>query len=284
MIEPAAPRPWRRLGLVAGGGDLPVLLSQAEPEAFILKLRGFCDGAFGDREQSEVGIAEFGKAFKALREANCDAVCFSGYVKRPNFSALKPDARGALFLPKAVAAARKGDDGLLQALLDEFEKNGFRAVGADEVLDGLKPEAGVLGSVQPDETGRADAQKAIHIAREIGALDIGQGAVVAEGLVLAVEAQEGTNAMLERVAGLPDDVRGDAENRRGVLGKAPKPIQDRRIDLPTFGPETVRRAAAAGLSGLAMEAGAALILDREALVEAADAAGVFLLSLEATTS
>jgi DUF1009 family protein len=280
MTEAATSRPWRRLGLAAGGGELPVLLAEAEPDAFILRLTGFCDSDFEGRESAEVGIGEFGKAFKALKDAGCDAICFAGYVNRPDFSALKLDARGALFLPKAVAAARKGDNGLLQALLEEFDKNGYRPVGADEVLDALKPEAGVLGAVQPDETGLADARKALQTARAIGGLDIGQGAVVADGLVLAVEAQEGTNAMLERVAGLPAEVRGTPAARRGALGKAPKPIQDRRIDLPTFGLETVERARQAGLAGLAMQAGAALIIDREAVIAAADAAGLFLYAEE----
>src|SRR5262249_25890747 len=122
----------------------------------------------------------------------------------------------------------------------------------------------------------ADAAKAMDVAQAIGQLDVGQGAVVCDGLVLAVEAQEGTDAMLARVAELPQEIRGSAEARRGVLAKTPKPIQERRVDLPTTGVQTLERAAAAGLAGVAGEAGAMVVLDREAVTEAADRLGLFV--------
>lgn len=162
-------------------------------------------------------------------------------------------------------------------IVESFERAGFRVVGADSLLDVGRLDAGCLGRVEPDEAALADAAKAMHIAAEIGRLDIGQGAVVAEGLVLAVEAQEGTNAMLERVAALPGALRGAPDDRKGVLAKRPKPIQERRIDMPTVGVETVRLCDAAGLAGIVLEAGGALVVDREAVIRELDQRGLFLL-------
>ena len=123
---------------------------------------------------------------------------------------------------------------------------------------------------------RADLVHAMTVARAIGALDIGQGAVCCAGLILAVEAQEGTDSMLRRVAELPPAVRGTPLARRGVLAKVRKPMQDMRVDLPVIGPDTIRAAAAAGLAGIAGEAGAVLLIDRSETVRLADAFELFV--------
>ena len=269
-----------KLGLIAGGGALPLALA-AKCEAagrpvFVLRLTGFADAELARFEGAPCGLAELGRAFKLLRSAGCDAVCFAGAVSRPDFAALRPDLRGLALLPSAIAAARKGDDALLRAVLGAFEAEGFRIEGAHEVDAALTVGAGALGRHAPREEDRADLLQALRIARALGALDIGQGAVVCAGLVLAVEAQEGTDAMLRRCAELPPALRGAAGARRGVLAKAPKPIQERRVDLPAVGVATVKAAAAAGLAGVAVEAGGALVLDREATAAAADAAGLFV--------
>jgi DUF1009 family protein len=140
--------------------------------------------------------------------------------------------------------------------------------------------AGVAGAVAPTDGQVVDAAKAFQIARAIGALDIGQGAVVCDGLVLAVEAQEGTDAMLRRVAELPAALRGTRERPRGVLAKRAKPIQERRTDLPTIGVATLEGAAAAGLAGVAAEAGATLVVDKPRVIAAADRLGLFLIGLK----
>jgi DUF1009 family protein len=122
----------------------------------------------------------------------------------------------------------------------------------------------------------SDLRKALYVAEKAGELDIGQGAVVCDGLVLAVEAQEGTDAMLARVAGLPADLRGSAADRKGVLGKAPKPIQDLRVDMPVIGARTIEMAAAAGLAGVGGVAGKLILIDRAGLIDAADRLGLFV--------
>jgi DUF1009 family protein len=270
---------WSRLGLIAGGGDLPVHVAEAARRdgrlGCVIALKGFADP---ERYEAPVpaGLGQLGAVLKALAQADCDAVCFAGIVPRPDFSSLKLDMKAMAMLPKVLAAAARGDDALLRAVVRIFEAEGLAVVGADEIASELAVREGLVGGVGPDDQSRTDALKALHVAAIIGAEDIGQGAVVADGLVLAVEAQEGTDAMLARVAGLPEAVRGSAARRRGVLAKRPKPGQERRIDLPVIGVSTVEGAAKAGLSGIAAPAGGALILGRDAVAEAADRAGLFI--------
>ena len=270
---------WSRLGLIAGGGALPVHVAEAAGRdgrlGCVIALKGFADPSAYDAPVA-AGLGQLGAVLKTLSEHRCDAVCFAGIVPRPDFSNLKLDMKAMSLLPKVLTAAARGDDALLRTVVRIFEAEGLAVVGADEIASELTVSAGLLGRVSPNDAARGDALKALHIAGVIGAQDIGQGAVVADGLVLAVEAQEGTDAMLARVAGLPEAVRGAASARRGVLAKRPKPGQERRVDLPVIGVSTVDAAARAGLAGIAAPAGGALILGREAVAEAADAAGIFV--------
>ena len=259
-----------RLGLIAGGGGLPVEIATACQQAgrplFVVRLKGFAGVELAGFPGADIGIAELGKCMRALQGAGCESICFAGQVNRPDFAALRPDVRGLKALPGLIAAARHGDDGLLRALLQEFEKEGFRIEGADEALGDLRLPLGVLGRISPEPRHHADIARALHVAREMGRMDIGQGTVVCEGLVLAVEAQEGTDAL------------------RGVLAKAPKPIQETRVDLPTIGLATIQRAARAGLAGVVGEAGRLLVLDRSALIEMADDLGLFVLGVDPEAS
>lgn len=279
MTDPMASTfSWSRLGILAGGGDLPLELARAArtSDPFIIKLAGFVDREFEGFEQKELSVGQIGTIGKALKDAGCDAVCFAGYVSRPDIKALKMDARGMMMVPKALAAGRKGDDALIRVVVSEFENQGFRVVGAQDVFAALAPrlEDGHLGR---DPARHAeDIAKACMIARAIGGLDIGQGAVVANGLVLAVEAQEGTNAMLDRVGTLSETLRGTDQDRAGVLAKMPKPIQEKRVDLPTVGADTIERCARAGLAGIALETGSALILDRDRVEALLASHGMFI--------
>lgn len=274
----------RKLGLIAGGGGLPVEIARhcerSGRPLFVIRLKGFASGELAPYAGAEIGIAELGKCMKALKRAGCETVCLAGLVARPDFSGLMPDLRGLALLPKVVAAAGKGDDALLRLLVVEFEKEGFAVQGAHEVMEDLSLQAGVLGRHAPGEADMADATRALQVAREIGKLDVGQAAVVCRGLVLAVEAQEGTDAMLARVAGLPAPLRGAPGAGVGALAKAPKPIQETRVDLPTIGPATVEGVARAGLAGIVGEAGRLLVLEREAVIRLADELGVFILGVE----
>ncbi len=278
MTSPASGAP--KLALIAGSGDLPIRIAtrcEAEGRAvFIIRLAGFADEHMVRWPGEEFGMAEIGRILKAMKAEGCEAVCFAGYVNRPDFKTLKPDFKGATLLPGIVAAATKGDDALLRKILSVFEAEGYAVEGADDILGGEALPAGALGAVTPTPEQLEDLKKALHVAEKSGELDIGQGAVVCDGLVLAVEAQEGTDEMLRRVAGLPADLHGAPGALKGALGKAPKPIQDLRVDMPVIGSTTVELAAAAGLAGIGGFAGRLIIIDHEALVEAADRLGLFV--------
>lgn len=269
-----------KLGLIAGGGDLPLAIARrCEAEGrvlFVIRLAGFADPHLERWPGAEFGMAEIGGILKALKAEGCGAVCLAGNVSRPDFKSLRPDFKGATLLPGIVAAAAGGDDALLRKILSVFEAEGYAIQGADDILGGDTLSPGALGRVAPTPEQMSDLRKALHVAEKSGELDVGQGAVVVDGLVLAVEAQEGTDAMLTRVAGLPADLRGRAEARKGALAKAPKPIQDLRVDMPVIGARTVELAAAAGLAGVAGHAGRLILIDRPAIVEAADRLGLFV--------
>ena len=277
---------WAKLGIIAGGGGLPLALAQSCASSgrpyFVAQIQHFADANFSGHPGATHNIGAIKARIDALKDAGCDAIVFAGYVTRPDFAKLELDEMAVAILPAVMAAAREGDDALLRVLIEAHAKAGFNVIGADDISEALKARPGQWGAVSPSERDRADIQKAAEIAAAIGALDIGQGAIACDGLVLAVEAQEGTDAMLQRVSGLRVEIRGTPVARRGVLVKRPKPIQDRRIDLPIIGLKTVENAAAAGLAGIAVEAGGALAIDRDKLIAAADAAGIFLYGFTAS--
>src|SRR6185437_14894517 len=171
------------------------------------------------------------------------------------------------------------DDALLRSVVDMFEREGMRVVGAAEAAPDLIAKAGVFGRVQPNAENTGDIALAFKVARAMGEFDVGQAAIVCANLTLAVEAAEGTDAMIARIVNLPEHLRGTKSKLRGVLVKAPKPIQDGKTDLPVIGVHTVRNAHAAALAGIAVEAGGALIVDREAVVSEADRLGMFVIGV-----
>jgi len=268
-----------QLGLIAGGGALPKYVAMAARAAgtpiTTLTLQPFAEAADYKNAQA-LHIGQLGKAFKIFKKAGCTHICMAGIVKRPDFSQIKPDLKAMTKLPSIIRAAGQGDDALLRHMMGLFEAEGFAIVSPQEICADLLLGEGVLGTAAFQSVHRDDALKACEIAREIGRLDIGQAAIVARGVTLAVEAQEGTDGMLARVAELPEHLRGTGEERCGVLAKLIKPDQDIRVDLPTIGPETVRRAVQAGLAGIVAEAGQAFVLDREEVITLADAAGIFI--------
>lgn len=268
------------LGIIAGGGELPRAIATSARssgrEVFVLALNGMTGEWARDFPSEWLSLGEPGRAIKAFHAHGCGEITLAGKVQRPKFSDLKLDAKGVMIAPRVIAAALKGDDALLRSLVDMFEREGFRIVGAAEAAPDLIAKPGVMGRVKPSAEHDADIAQAFAIARAMGALDVGQAAIVCAGLALAVEAAEGTDAMIARIAALPAHFRGSPTRPRGVLVKAPKPIQDGKTDLPVVGVETMRNAHAVALAGVAVEAGAALIVDRDAVVAEADRLGLFL--------
>jgi UDP-2,3-diacylglucosamine hydrolase len=276
-----------KVGIVAGGGDLPLKLADAcrasGKEFYVVGIDGWAGEAIEAYDHGRIGLGQVGRGLKLLKDANCQSVVIAGYIKRPDFSKLKLDMVGAKLLPKVIAAARKGDDAIHTVLVEAFEAKGFVVVGAEAIFSDLLAETGSFGALVPDEVAKADIVRAANLIGALSPFDVGQGTIVCEGLVLAVEAAEGTDEMLQRCADLPEAIRGTGRVRRGVLVKIPKSGQERRVDLPTIGLRTVELAAEAGLAGIAIAAGGALFLDREEAIAAADTLGLFLIGFDPAT-
>lgn len=268
-----------RVAIVAGTGALPLILVhalEAAGEAPVLaEVEGHPVEGAGARTVERFRIERLVPFLDRLHELGVGRVVFAGAVHRPRLDPAQFDPRTAALVPRLLAAMQGGDDATLRAVIAIFEEAGLEVVGATDVAPELVPAAGVLSAVQPTDADIADAERAAAIVAALGGVDVGQGAVVAQGLCLAVEALPGTDAMLSGLAAMPD-MRPDPAGARGVLYKAPKPLQERRIDLPAIGPDTIRAAAAAGLGGVAIEAGGVMLLDRAAVVQAADELALFL--------
>jgi UDP-2,3-diacylglucosamine hydrolase len=223
---------------------------------------------------------EPGRIIKAFKGAGVTEVLLAGKVDRPKFSEMKLDAKGIMLLPRAIAAAKKGDDALLRFIVGICEDEGLKAISVADAAPALVAGEGALGHVTPEAEHSADIIQAFKIVHALGALDVGQAAVVCEGLALSVEAAEGTDAMLARIGYLRESLRGTEAKKRGVLAKALKPLQDAKTDMPVVGVQTVKNAHAAFLAGIAVEAGAALILDKAAVAAEADRLGLFVVGVK----
>ncbi len=221
-----------------------------------------------------IRLAAAGQVLDALRRHGCRELVLIGPVRRPSLRDLRPDAEAARILARIGRALFGGDDGLLGALVRVLGEEGFVVRGAHEFLADAVAASGVLGQVAPDRQALSDITRGIAVVRALGGLDVGQGCVVQDGLVLAVEALEGTDRMLERAASLRQPGPG------GVLVKLVKPGQERRADLPTIGPRTLEGAAVAGLRGIAVEAGGTLLTDRAGCIATADRSGLFLVGID----
>jgi len=265
------------LGILAGGGGLPRALIEVCRKrgrgVFVLAIEGHTDPATVEGvPHAWVRLGALGEAFSRLKTAAVHEVVFVGAIRRPSLASVRPDARGAAFLARLGGRAL-GDDGILRAIAAEFEREGLHLCGVHEILADVLVKPGNYGALGPDAQAEIDLARGLEVAKGLGALDVGQGAVVQDGIVLAVEAAEGTDAMLARCADLRREGPG------GVLVKVCKPGQDRRLDLPTVGTATVEAAARAGLRGIGIEAGAALILDAAAVARKADELGLFVTGL-----
>ncbi|MFT2095936.1 LpxI family protein [Acidiphilium multivorum] len=267
------------LGIVAGGGRLPGQVAAAARAAgrgvFIVALDAHADPeVVAPFPHETIRLGAVGAAIDALKRAGCREIVLAGPVRRPSLFDLRPDAVGARLLARIGRAAFAGDDGFLAAIVRVLGEEGFTVLGAHEVISEVFAPEGLLSGAAPDAAALADITRGIAVVRALGAVDVGQGAVVQQGIVLAVEAAEGTDAMLARAATLRRPGPG------GVLVKLVKPGQERRADLPTLGVRTVRGAVEAGLRGIAFEAEGAILMDREAMVREAEAAGLFLLGID----
>lgn len=268
--------------IIAGHGGLPARLVAALAErgepCLVAELEGF-PADFTGVAPIRFRLERLALLLDDLAARGVTRVAFAGAIRRPRLDPEMFDPKTATLVPRLLAAIGQGDDRALREVIAIFEDWGFEVVGAETLAPDLVPGPGILAGA-PGEADRRDAGRAAEIVAGLDAFDLGQGAVVAQGLCLAVETLPGTDAMLDFVARHAPGLRPDPKGAKGVFYKAPKPGQDRRIDLPTLGPSTVRAAAGAGLAGIAWEASGVILLDRAAMVDAAAAAGLFLWARE----
>lgn len=273
LLEPKG----RRLAVLAGRGPLPAQVISAAREAgreiFVLAFEGETDPALVLNLPHEwVPLGSIGQALRTLHAAEAEDVVMIGPVRRPALGQMKLDLRGMQLLAK-LGLHGHGDDRVFKAIVEELEREGFRVVGADDLLDALLAHAGPMTRAAPDPQAEQDIALGIEVAARLGELDIGQAVVVQHGLVLGVEAVEGTDRLLARCGQLRREGGG------GVLVKLKKPRQERRADLPVIGPETVTAALEAQLDGIAVHAGNCLMIERREVIDRADQSGLFVVGV-----
>jgi hypothetical protein len=274
------------LALLCGGGSLPLAIANSVAArgrpVVLFPLHGAADPqTMAQYPHHWVYVGQLGKFSRLAHAAGCRDVVFIGSLVRPAIWQLRFDWTALMALPRVVAAYRGGDDHLLSGVARLFEQQGFRLLGAHEVAPEILVPEGALGRVQPSARASADIALGFDYLRAAGPFDIGQAVVVADKHVLAVEAAEGTDAMLARIAQLRASGKIGSPAGSGVLVKAPKPDQDRRFDLPSIGPQTVDGVARAGLAGIAVASGETVIAEPERLVAAADRANIFVIGAPA---
>jgi hypothetical protein len=274
------------VGLIAGGGVMPFAvadsLSARGINPVLFALRGACDPVRVERFRHHwISVGQIGRAVKLFRAENCRDLVFIGTLVRPALSEIRLDWATLLVIGRVWASFRGGDDHLLSGIGDILERDGFRMVGIRDVAPDLLMPLGCLTRAVPDNHALADIARGRDVLLALGRFDIGQAAVVIDGHVVGVEDIEGTDGLLARVARLRAEGRIRGPRARGVLVKAPKSGQDLRFDLPTMGPRTVEGAAAARLAGIAIVAGHTVVADPQAMIEAADAKGLFVTGLPA---
>lgn len=275
----------RRLAIVAGSGQLPLYVANAAREMgedpFIVRLRDDSRFDWSGFDNAVISVGDVAGLGRLLRDNRVDRVVLSGAVaRRPEWREIRPTVAILLKLPSIVKTLLSGgDDAVLQMVIKIIGTLGAKVIGAHEIAPGLLATTGAFGTQKPAEDDLKDIRKAAEAALALGKLDVGQGAVSVGGRIVALEGVEGTDAMLLRVAALRAEGR-ISPRRRGVLVKLCKPQQDIRADLPTIGIETVENAQKAGLAGIAVEAGRALVLDRDAMLKAAEQAGIFVCGID----
>ncbi len=270
----------RRLGILAGKGALPLQIAEAAEaqgrRPFVIAFEGQVDaGIFHAYPHAQTRLGAARRTIRLLKKEGCEDIIFAGSVKRPTFTELRPDWRAARIFAKA-GLAWLGDDGLLNVIKKELESEGFKVIAAQDVLHTLLMPHGLLtddSAILNDEI-RKDIQRGCAVLSALAPVDVGQAVIVQQGIILTVEAIEGTAEMIRRSSTLKRQGRG------GILIKMSKPQQDARLDLPTIGPETVEQAHQAGLIGIAVEAGRAILLEQETTLDLCKKYGLFLIGVD----
>jgi DUF1009 family protein len=272
------------IAVICGGGSFPGAVAEAilrrGRQPIMFALEGWADRKIVERYTHHwVAVGQLGRFFRLARAEHCRDVLLIGTLLRPPLSRVRLDWATVRALPRIIRAFRGGDDRLISGIVGVMEDDGFRIIGLNEVAPEIFVPEGVLGRHRPAPRDLSDIARGMELIVALGPFDIGQAVVVADNNVIAVEAADGTDNMLARIADLRRQRRVTAPPGVGVLVKAPKPAQDRRFDLPSIGPQTVELVVRAGLAGLAVAAGSAIVAEADAVIAAADRAGIFVVGV-----
>ena len=285
-VQGALPGDAGPLGIICGGGSLPLAVADAASRrgrrVVMFPLRGFAGREVERYPCHWIALLTLGHLFRLARREGCRDLVFIGGLTRPKFGHFRLDWATLRLLPRIARAYRGGDNHLLAGIVRLIEDQGFRVLGAHEVAPEILLPEGPLGTRTPNARDREDIERGLELLAATGPFDIGQAAVVAGRHVLGIEAIEGTDRMLDRILALRQEGRIRIANASGVLVKAPKSHQDRRFDLPAIGPATVEAVARAGLAGLAAVAGGAIIAEPHRVAQLADERGVFVVGIKPT--
>jgi UDP-2,3-diacylglucosamine hydrolase len=274
-----------RLAIIAGNGRLPLYVAEAArrqgEQPFIFALRDESSTDWKEFDHEPIGIGEIARFKRRADELGIDRIVMSGGVsRRPPLRDMRLGLSGFLEIPRMIRTIiGGGDNTVLTAVIELLENGRRKVISVQDIAPSLLSELGPIGRIAPDEASRKDLKVAVKAAKLIGTLDFGQGAIAVGGRVVALEGPEGTDAMLARVADLKQAGRVSAK-RRGVLVKLCKAEQDVRVDLPSAGLATVKNAHAAGLAGVALEAGRSLLLDAGEVRAFADSHDMFVIGID----
>ena len=271
-----------KLGIIAGGGRLPhkvVEACQASGRAYyVIGIKGHASPLMlKGIPHCWVSIAKAQIGFKALKEEQVKEIVLIGDVQIPSLIKEWPDFRTLSFFTKVVLSSLLnfvGDNGLLVARAKELEKSGMKVVGVHEILEDLLVPSGVLGSIDVPEKFFPDINLGVASAFDLGRRDLGQAVIVKSGVVIIEEGKNGTTQMIK------DSQKVIPNSRGGVLVKLKKPGQDRRLDMPTIGPNTIKEATKAGLSGIIIQAGETIVIDLNHVISTANENGIFIKALD----
>ena len=287
MIDAGAPQ--TSIALICGGGSIPGAVAAAIAKSgrrpVMLAIRGWADPKLVERYTHHwIAVGQAGRLLRLALAENCREAVFIGTLTRPALTQIRLDWRTIRMMPRIIRAFAGGDDRLISGIARLAEEAGLRIIGVKDVAPEILVPEGVLGRHQPSARDRTDIACALDLIATLGPFDVGQAAVVANNYVLAIEAAEGTDNMLARIADLREMGRVTTPKSVGVLVKAPKPKQDQRFDLPTIGPRTITNAARASLAGIAVAAGHTMMADPSELLAEADRAGLFVVGVSGGTA
>lgn len=270
-----------RIGLIAGSGDLPLLIleecNKKGIEAFVLLIKDFAkEEDYKNLNHITINFGDIGKALSFLKKNNVKHMVFAGAVKKPNLKKIWPDLKGFLLLFKLLKCKIFGDNTILQTVIDFLEKQGFEVLPVDAILESAKISEGIAGKVDlPNKDYQKDIDLGIKLLRHISDFDIGQSVVIQNGMVIGIECIEGTKELINRCGQIKYNLE-----RKPILVKIKKTNQTRKADLPSIGEDTIKQVKEAGFAGIAIDFENTILINKKEIIKIADESGLFIMGIE----